>query len=113
MLEWSRSCLLLRTFPETDGTALHQDNRVMAVFADGSCSEAHNVLSFYLFENLFKGKGWDVVAFINNDLTIFGHHVFDLSLAIEALDEADVDRTGNLLFAATYLTNVFQRHPQE
>src|SRR4030042_1058793 len=113
MLEWSRGCLFLRTFPKTDGTTLHYDNRVMAILADRGCSETHNVLSLYLFENLFKGKGRDVVAFINNDLTISGHYVFDLSLAIEALHEADVDGTGNPLFAATHLTNVFQLHTQE
>jgi hypothetical protein len=45
MLEWSRCCLLLCAFPETDKTTLHHDNRVMAVLADRSRSQAHNVLS--------------------------------------------------------------------
>ena len=57
MFEWTRERLLLRIHTVTNRPALHDDDRMMPVFALRRGGQADDVERFHLPENLLEADG--------------------------------------------------------
>ena len=79
-------------------TALHVDDRVVSIFPLRSCRQAEDVLRLYLPHHLLKSECRQMVAFVNNDVPVFCHEVFDSLSAMGALDEWQYPRSHCVLF---------------
>ena len=82
---------LSRAEVETNGAALHEDDRVVAIFANGVAVKPTNIPGLRLFQHLLERERGKVVALVNNDMAVFGDKVPDLSFALKALDNRNVD----------------------
>jgi hypothetical protein len=98
---------------ESNGTALHIDDRVMAIFSDRGRSEAENIFRLYLPHHLFKGDGGKMVAFVNHNEAVFGDQIFGLALTMEALNERRIDNASPLRFSPANLADTLDRQIEE
>ena len=78
-----------------NATALHQDDRMMAVFAKwrGRQLRAHNAL--LPAEHLLETERGKVMAFIDNDLSISAH-ASSTPLAVQTLKNRNINRASRL-----------------
>jgi hypothetical protein len=89
----SRSRLELGAHPMTDRTALHEDDRVVAVLPSDGGGKTEHVLRAGASRDLFKAVSRQVVAFIDDHVPVVGNAVTDGTFPHQALDECDVDQT--------------------
>src|SRR5260370_795910 len=113
MLEWPGRCLITGINPITNGTALHQNDRVMAILAHWRRSQAKNVLGFGLSQHLLKTERGEMMAFVHDDLAISGHQIVHHMFAAEALYYRHVDEAGRFFATAANLPNRFNRKVQK
>ena len=62
-------------------SALHEDNRRLTIAADRRGREAQYLLRLHTFENAFKRRGADVMAFVDNDVSVIFNQRVDIILA--------------------------------
>jgi hypothetical protein len=96
-----RTCAELMSYR----TALHVDDRVVSIFALRRCRQAEDVPRLYLLHHLLKSECRQMVAFINNDLPVFGDEVFDSLSAVGALDDGDIQGATAFAFPASNLAD--------
>src|ERR1022692_816166 len=89
--------------------ALHQDDRLMAVFSGRRRREANDVPGLDLLHDLFKSECRDVMALVHDDMAILGDEILDFPLPLKALDHGHVNDAGTYGFATADLTDRLDR----
>ena len=105
MIEATLSRFYARIDPISYRSALHEDDRVMPVFARDRCREPKHKASLRSARHSFEGRSGDVVAFINDQVPITGYRIRDFTFPYEALDQRDVDAPRGLAFPAANGSN--------
>ena len=113
MLKWPRCRLIAGIDPITNGTALHQNDRMMTVLAHRGRSQAKNIPRFDLSQHLFKTEGGEMMAFVHDDLAVSGHQIIHHMFAAEALYYRHVDQASRLFATASNLSNRLDRKVQK
>jgi hypothetical protein len=81
-----RACSgIARAEIEPHRAALHEYDRMVTVLAVGRRSHAKHVFGFDLLHDLLKAESRNVVAFINNDVSVFGDKVLNFAFTLQAL----------------------------
>src|ERR1700719_990922 len=100
------SCgLLLGVDMMTDGPALHEDDWVVAVLARHRCGQPSNKFRLCPASHLLKAVGRQMMAFVNNQMAIFGHTVVHCPLANQALNERDINHAAGFASSAANVTD--------
>src|SRR5438270_5399086 len=86
---------------------------MMTILTCWSSCETHDVFSLYLPEHLLKGEGREVMALVNDDLSVLGHPIFNNTFAIQALDNTDVNAPGTQVLSSTNLADLFEWNIQK
>ena len=87
--------------------ALHEDDGMVAVLAGDGGGEAEDEFGLGPADREFETLRREVVAFIDDDVSVVGDEVFDDALADETLDHGDIDLTGEFLTSASKTSDVF------
>src|SRR6516225_945196 len=103
VFERRRFCCLFGTEEEPNGAALHVNDRVVTIFASGRGSQSQNIFGFDLSKDTLKRKSRQVVAFVNNDVSIIRNKILNLALSVQALDHSNVDGPRSLVLASSKL----------
>lgn len=74
----------------SDGSALHENNGLLSVSAHRGRGQAPDKFGFDLFENGIEGDSTDVVALIDDYLTITLNQRIDLALPRDGLHHGDI-----------------------
>ena len=90
--------------------ALHEDDRLMAVFARGRGGEAGNIARFGAAGDQFKAARREMVAFIHHQVAVRSNTVMHDTLPHQALNEGHVDTAGEVLPAASEPADGLGRH---
>ena len=75
--------LRLRAGPEPDGTALHEDDRMVTVPARDRRGQAEDVFRLGQARDGLEADGGDMVALVDHELAVIGDDVIDLALSRE------------------------------
>ena len=92
--------LRLRARPEPDRTALHEDDRMVAVPARDRRREPEHVFRLRAAGDGLEADGGDMVALVDHEMPVVGDDVVHLALAHQALYDADIDDAAGLAPAA-------------
>ena len=106
-------CLLEGIHAMPDGAALHEDDRMMTVFADRRGSEAEQVAGFHLTQDLLETERGEVMAFVHDEVAVVGHAVEHGAFAVQALDDGDVHSSRELVLAAAEMADVARINVEE
>jgi hypothetical protein len=74
-----------------DRATLHEDDRVMAVLTCHCCGQSHDKSSSSLADHPLKTVGRQMMALVDDHLTIVGNAVIDHTLLDEALNDGNID----------------------
>src|SRR4029077_16922883 len=96
-----------------NATALHQDDRMMAVFAKWRGRQPEHITRASRAEPLLETERAKVMAFIDNDLAISAHGVVHSPLAVQTLKNRNINRASRLAAPCADLSDTFQREVQE
>jgi len=96
-----------------DRSALHEDDRVVAVSADRRCRKARDVPGLARPCNQFEADGRQVVALIEDDVPVLRDQIIHDSLAADALQQGDVNGAQRLAFARANLADARPLDVQE
>ena len=72
-------------------TALHEDDRMVAVLSCDRCRQSHDESCLGLACHLLETVRRQVMALVDDDMTVLGYAVSHDALANETLDNADVN----------------------
>ena len=98
---------------EPDRATLHEDDRILAVAPDRRRGEPDHEAAFHPFQDSLEGDGGDVMAFIDDHLSVAVDQLLDVFAPGQALDDRDVDDTTGIALAATDHTDPGGRQFQE
>jgi len=114
-LMFERSCLGHRAGAHTEPSraALHVDDRMVTVFSRRGRRETNDVLGLHLLHNLLEGKRRDMVALVDNHLTVLGDKILYLVFAVQALNDRNIHVSGPVHLPAADLPDRFLRQIQE
>jgi len=98
---------------EPDRTALHENDRMMAVLASRRRSQTDDELRFDLPHDLFETEGGQVVTLIGNHVPILGNAVLHVTFTLQALKQGHIDQSSPAVLAANNLTNGLWRKIQK
>jgi hypothetical protein len=79
---------------------------MVAILPRGRRCQANHILRFDLPQDLLKRERREVVAFVDDDMSVFGHEVLHLLLPVSALHHSDVDFPGSLRLASAHLADL-------
>jgi hypothetical protein len=113
MVEGAKGRLLPGIDTMTDGAALHEDDRVVAVFPRHRRRQAKHVSGLGLPSDGFEAHGGQVMTFIDDDMAVISHQIGDNPLPHQALHESDIDVAARLLFPAVDNTKLVRRDVQK
>ena len=82
------------------GSQLHVDNWLVSVAALRRCGESGDVTGADRGKHPLEGPGGNMVAFVDNDVTVAGHFFGGAVPAHHALEHGDIDPPGDLPLAA-------------
>src|SRR6266853_2712424 len=85
----------------SDGTALHENDRMMSVLACSSRRKTKNVFAFERAGDGFETDRRKMVTFVDDQMNIIRNDIIHRPLFDEALDQSHVDDTGRFALAAT------------
>ena len=101
---------------EPDRATLHIDNWMVPIFSCRGSGQTDDIFCFHLLHHLLKRKRRYVVAFIDDDLTVFSNKVLYGFFLIEALNHRDIDAPCPAHVSAADMPNRdcghFQEHRQ-
>jgi len=100
-----RLCLLLGVDTMPDRPALHDHDRVVPVFADGGRCHPGDVAGLDLLHHGLKAEGGNVVALVDQDVTVIGHQISHRSPVLQALQHRDVDPALSFVSASAELSD--------
>ena len=93
--------------PIADWSALHEEERVKAVFAGWRGGKTVDALCIYGRESPFNGQGGDVVTFVNNDNPVAPCDVVHCdNMRIQTLNGCDIYFSGQRILSAAKSTNL-------
>ena len=101
MVERSFGGLVPRVNPKSNGPALHENNRVMAIFAGDRRRQPKNRARLSPSGNQFKADRGQVVALVDDEMPVIANDVVNFSFSHQALDEGYINDSGRPAFAAT------------
>lgn len=111
--EWPRGRLLAGVVTEAHGAALHENNRLMAVFARGRGRETGNVARLGPAGDQFKAAGGEMVAFIHHQVAIRSHAIMHDTLPYQTLYECHIKAADKGLPATSEPADGLRRHIKE
>ena len=85
--EGSRRGLAFRVNAMANGTALHENDRVMSVLSRDGCGQTGDKLRLGPASDHFKTGGREVVTFIHDNVAVISHAVVHDALPNQALYE--------------------------
>jgi hypothetical protein len=103
--EWSARRDITGTQIKSDRTALHEDDRVMAVLSSWSRRQPDHVLGLNLVHDLFKADCRKMVALVHDQMPVLGNEILDFSFPLQTLYQANINNTGSRRFAAADVAN--------
>jgi hypothetical protein len=77
--------------------ALHEDDRLMPVLARDGGRQSHHESSLCPACDLFEAVGRQVVALVDDQVTVLAHAIIDHTFPDEALDDGDIHSTRRLV----------------
>ena len=80
--------------------ALHEDDRMMAVLASDRGGQSQDESRLGPADDLLEAAGREMVALVDDEMTVLRHAILDDALAHQALNDGHVQRTGRFLAAA-------------
>src|SRR5882672_12180302 len=89
VIEGSSRSLLSCVDSMTNGAAVHEDDRVVAILSRHCRGQAEHVPCLSFTGDGFEADSRDVVAFIDYDVPVVRNHIGDRALADQALHEGD------------------------
>src|SRR5204863_2551026 len=98
---------------EPNRSALHEDDWLVAVFANGSRRQADHVLSFDLSQYSFERERRNVMALVHDHVPVFCHYVFHLALSNQALYDGYIQSASLLCLPAANLADIIGAKPEE
>src|SRR5689334_19976865 len=101
MLEGVSRHPLLGIGPKTHRTALHKDDRMVAILPHDRCRQTRDELRLGLARNLLKTLGGEMVAFIYNEVPIVADQVIDYAVSDQALGHPHIQQAAGLVAAPT------------
>jgi hypothetical protein len=113
VLERGAAGRLAGAHTEPDGTALHENDRVVAVFPRGRSGQSGNVSPSGLSHDLFEAECGNVMALVNDDVPILGDKILHFAFAMETLEQRHIDETGARYLSASNLSDRLSREIQE
>ena len=109
MLERASRGLFLGIDTMAHGAALHEDDRMVPVLARHSCGQPGNKFRLCPTSHLLKAVGRQMVAFVNDQMAVFGYTVVNDAFAYQALNERDVNHAVGFLSSASDMTDRLRR----
>src|SRR5580658_4030455 len=97
----------------SDLSTLHQNNRMMAIFSDRCCRKTQYIMCFGLFKSLLKAKSRQMMALIDNNLTILSYFFFYYSLSRKALQHTNIYSSSQFIATAADYTNALKWNIEE
>ena len=79
-------------------TALHEDDRMVAVLACDGCRQANDESGFGLACHLLETVRRQVMALVDDHMAVLGDAVIDYAFADETLNDADVNLSESVDF---------------
>ena len=101
------------TDPVSDGTTLHEDNRMLAILPGDGCRQARHKLRFSLTGNLLKTLSREMVALIHNQMAIIAHEIVNEAASNHALYDCYIKQSRCLCAATTDPANSALWHSEE
>lgn len=102
-----------RVHLEADWAELHRRDRMMTIPALRRSRQTYDVPGLYLAEHPLELHRGEVMALVNDHLTVRGHETRNGILAHETLDHRDVDAPGLRPFSSGDLPDGFLVEPQK
>ena len=106
-------CLVTIIHPVTHRAALHKNYRLVSIFARHSRRQTSYIFGLGLAHHLFKADRRNVVAFVNNQVTVIANQVTDNPFLAQALDHGYIEISVRFVPTTAKLTNVFRVSYQE
>ncbi len=100
VVEAAPSCLRAGIDPVSHRAALHENDWMVSVFSCYRCGEPEDVASLRAARHHFERRGRDMVALVDNEMTVSGNEIGHLAFTHEALNQCYVDASGWLAAAA-------------
>ena len=100
VLKGAGSGLRFRIDAMTHGSALHEDDRMVAVLACDGGGQPRDKLRLCTANYLLEAVGRQMMALIHDKVTVFRHLIADVALTHQTLNDGDVQRARRLLSAA-------------
>src|SRR5205823_7932023 len=91
VFERRRFGCLLGAEEEPNRTALHVNDRVVTIFSRGCGSQSQNILGFHLAKDTLKRESRQMVALVDNDVSIIRYKILNHTRSMQALDHGNVD----------------------
>jgi hypothetical protein len=113
VVERSGRGLLAGIDPMTDWTALHEDDRVMAVFPCHRRGQPQHVAGLGGPRDGLKAHGGEVVAFIDDDMAVIGDQIRHDASPNQALHKGDIDDSSRLPLPAMDDPDAIRRDVQK
>ena len=113
MLEWARRGLCASIDLMSNRPALHEDNRMVTIFAGDGGRQAKDESGLGLPCNLFETVRRQMVAFVDDHMAVIGDEISDHALADETLNDADVDPSNRSTSTSADPANLFDRYIKE
>jgi hypothetical protein len=93
--------------------ALHEDNRMVAILSRDSGGEAKNELRLRTSDNLFEAMRGEMMAFVNDQMSILRNTIVDDALSDQTLDHSDINSSCRLAVASSDPADVTATHGQK
>ena len=103
VFEGTSQGLRLGSRPVPDGTALHEDDRMVSVPARNGSRQPEHIPGLRAARDRLETHCGKVVALVDHKLPVVGDDVVHFPFAHEALNHADIDEAAWLALAATDL----------
>src|SRR5208283_1007520 len=82
--------------PVTNRPALHEDDRMLAILAADGRGQACDIPGLRPADDLLEALSGQVVAFVNNEMSIVSNDVIHDVLSYQALDDRHIQQSGRL-----------------
>lgn len=94
-----------RTHAKPNRPALHEDDRLVAVFSGWRRREPDNVPGLDLLHDLFESECRDVMALVHDNLAVLGDEILDFAPPLEALDHCHINDASTRGFTSANLAD--------
>ncbi len=94
-------------------TALHEDDRMVAVLACDGRRQAHDESRLGLARHLLETVRRQVMALVDDHMAVLSDAVIDDAFPDETLNDGDIEQSGRAVSPAADSTDRFRRHIEE